>query len=99
VDLEAFGEDTLDFKLYAFVYDLEKSVATRTDLRIAILDAFGAAGIVIPSRQTDITLKDIDWLRDAVKQYLASGLNGRDAGHGTQNRAAKSGSAASDFKD
>jgi len=35
-----FGADTLNFKLYAFVDDLDKGGSTSTDLRIAILDAF-----------------------------------------------------------
>ena len=83
VDFEEFGADTLNFKLYAFTYDLNKGVSTRTDLRIAILDAFDAAGIVIPSRQTDVTLREIDWLRDAVKQYVANSYNGRAAGNGS----------------
>ena len=41
------------------------------------------SGIVIPSRQTDVTLREIDWLRDAVKQYVANSYNGRAAGNGS----------------
>ena len=44
VELENFGEDSLEFKLYAFI-DLSKRGGTSTDLRIAILDAFDEAGI------------------------------------------------------
>jgi potassium-dependent mechanosensitive channel len=43
-----FGADTLNFKIYAFVYDLNKGGSTSTDLRIAILDAFNEAGIAMP---------------------------------------------------
>src|SRR5262249_25978359 len=50
-----FGADTLNFKLYAFVDDLNKGGSTSTDLRIAILDAFNEAGMAIPFRQTDAT--------------------------------------------
>ena len=50
-----FGADTLNFKLYAFVDDLNKGGSTSTDLRFAILDAFNEAGIAIPFRQTDAT--------------------------------------------
>ena len=82
VDFEDFGPDSLHFKLYAFIYDLNKAVSTRTDLRIAILEAFNAAGISIPSRQTDVTLRDLDWLRDAVKQYVANSHGARQAGNG-----------------
>ncbi|MGO9459247.1 MAG: mechanosensitive ion channel family protein [Rhodomicrobium sp.] len=87
VDFEEFGDDTFDFKLYAFVYDLEKSAHTRTDLRIAILDAFKAAGIVLPSRQTDITMRDIEWLRDAVKLYMANAAGAHPGGNGSQAHA------------
>ncbi len=88
VDFEDFGADTLNFKLYAFVHDLNKRISTRTDLRIAILDAFNAAGIVIPARQTDITVRDIDWLRDAVNRYMANSYNGLPSGNGSHARTA-----------
>ena len=83
VDFEDFGAGTFDFKLYAFIYDLNTSGSTRTDLRLAILDAFQAAGIAIASQQTDITLRDMDWLRDAVKLYVANALDGHAAGNGS----------------
>ncbi len=83
IDFEDFGAGTFDFKLYAFIYDLNTSGSTRTDLRLAILDAFHAAGIAIASQQTDITLRDMDWLRDAVKLYVANALDGHTAGSGT----------------
>jgi potassium efflux system protein len=84
VDFEEFGTETLNFKLYAFVYDLNKSVNIRTDLRMAILEAFNEAGILIASRQTDVTIRDMDWFREAVTQYIATQYNGRlsgNAGH------------------
>jgi potassium efflux system protein len=79
VNFEEIGSDSLEFKLYAFVYDLNTSGSTRTDLRIAILDAFHDAGIAMASQQTDITLRDMDWLRDAVQLYVANALNGHAA--------------------
>src|SRR5215831_14727720 len=60
VDLDEFGADSLNFKLYAFVYDLIRAGSTGTDLRIAILDAFHEAGIAMPLRQTDVTLRNTD---------------------------------------
>jgi potassium-dependent mechanosensitive channel len=80
VNFEDIGSDSLEFKLYAFVHDLNTSGSTRTDLRIAILDAFHEAGIAMASQQTDITLRDMDWLRDAVQLYVANALNGHAAG-------------------
>jgi hypothetical protein len=41
------------------------------DLRIAILEAFQEAGILIPSRQAEVTLQTIDLLRETA-EYLAS---------------------------
>ena len=82
VDFEEFGADSLNFKLYAFVYDLNKAGSTSTDLRIAILDAFNEAGIAIPFRQTDVTLRSMDWLREAVAEYVSGSHNGTRSGNG-----------------
>ena len=82
VDFEDFGPDSLNFKLYAFVHDLNKGGSTSTDLRIAILDAFNEAGIAIPFRQTDVTLRNMDWLRDAVAEYVSASYNGTGSGNG-----------------
>ncbi len=77
-----FGADTLNFKLYAFVYDLNKGGNTSTDLRFAILDAFNENGIAIPSRQTDATPRNMDWLREAVAEYISGSSNGTGSGNG-----------------
>jgi potassium-dependent mechanosensitive channel len=76
-----FGADSLNFKLYAFVYDLNKGGSTSTDLRIAILDAFNEAGIAMPFRQTDTMPQNMDWLREAVAEYV-SGSKGIGSGNG-----------------
>ena len=39
------------------------------DLRIAILEAFQEAGILIPSRHAEVTLQTIDLLRETA-EYL-----------------------------
>jgi small-conductance mechanosensitive channel len=77
-----FGADTLNFKVYAFVYDLNKGGSTSTDLRIAILDAFNEAGIAMPFRQTDATPRNMDWLREAVAEYVSGSHNGTGFGNG-----------------
>jgi small-conductance mechanosensitive channel len=69
-DFEDFGVDGLTFKLYAFV-DLRAGGNVAADLRIAILEAFQEAGILIPSRQAEITLQTIDLLRETA-QYLSN---------------------------
>jgi potassium-dependent mechanosensitive channel len=45
VQLDEFAAETMVFKLYVYVYDLTKGGSVRTDLRIAILEAFAAAGV------------------------------------------------------
>ena len=82
-----FGADSLNFKLYAFVYDLNKGGSTSTDLRIAILDAFNEAGIAIPFRQTDATPQNMDWLREAVAEYVSGSYNGTGSGNGKAPRS------------
>jgi small-conductance mechanosensitive channel len=77
-----FGADSLNFKLYAFVYDLNKGGSTSTDLRIAILDAFNEAGIAMPFRQTDPMPQNVDWFREAVAEYVSRSHNGSGSGNG-----------------
>jgi potassium-dependent mechanosensitive channel len=77
-----FGADSLNFKLYAFVYDLNKGGSTSTDLRIAILDAFNEAGVAMPFRQTDAMPQNMDWLREAVAEYVSRSHNGSGSGNG-----------------
>jgi potassium-dependent mechanosensitive channel len=60
VHFEEFARDSLNFKLYAFVDDIGKAASTSTDLRMTILDVFDEAGIVIPFRQTDVAIRNMD---------------------------------------
>jgi potassium-dependent mechanosensitive channel len=66
VTLDEFAAASLRFSLYAFVGDHAKSGQVRTDLAMAILDAFDKAGIAIPCGQADITLRNMDWLREMM---------------------------------
>ncbi|MDX2263696.1 MAG: DUF3772 domain-containing protein [Hyphomicrobiales bacterium] len=85
VYFEDFGSDALNFKLYAYVYNINSSLGVRTDLRIAILRAFREAGIEVPYRQTDVHLRNMDWLKDAVTQYMEGGVAGAGNGAGRVN--------------
>ncbi len=82
VVFQDFGNDALQFVLYAYLYDLTKGLGTRTDLRISIIEEFRKAGVGIPYRQTDVTLKDMDWLKAAVSQYVAALPSGAAAKNG-----------------
>ncbi|MBV8509911.1 MAG: hypothetical protein JO289_07050, partial [Xanthobacteraceae bacterium] len=68
-DFEDFGVNGLTFKLFAFI-DLRAGGNVAADLRIAILEAFQENGILIPSRQAEVTLQTIDLLRETA-QYLS----------------------------
>src|SRR6516165_985984 len=92
VDFEDFNADSLNFKLYAYIYDLSKGASTRTDLRIGILEAFKASDVVLPSRHTEVLLHEVEWLRDAVNQYMASPTNGH-VGKGSRGSAPAPGKA------
>ncbi len=80
VYFEDFGSDALSFKLYAFVYNINSSLGVRTDLRIAIMKAFREAGIEMPYRQTDIHMKGMEWLKDAITAYMDTAVAARNAG-------------------
>jgi small-conductance mechanosensitive channel len=63
VYFEDFGASALCFKLYAYTYDITKSMNLRTDLRIGILEALRAEGVEIPHGLTDVRIRDLDWIK------------------------------------
>ncbi len=71
VTLDEFGAANIGFTLYAFVGDVGKAGGIRTDLAIAILDAFAEAGIAVPSGQNEITIRNIERLRETMAQNAA----------------------------
>jgi potassium-dependent mechanosensitive channel len=83
VTLDEFAAASLRFTLYAFVGDIAKSGRVRTDLAMAILDAFDKAGIAIPCGQTDITIRNMDWLREIIIES-ASLPAGRGSANGSK---------------
>jgi potassium efflux system protein len=62
-----FGRNSLEFTLYIYLANVNRSLAVRTDLRMAILKSFRKEGIEIPYQQADIHLRDLDWLKQAVR--------------------------------
>ena len=82
VTLDEFAATSLRFTLYAFVGDIAKSGRVRTDLAMAILEVFDKADIAIPCGQTDITIRQMDWLREMIVESASlpagrSSANGR----------------------
>jgi potassium-dependent mechanosensitive channel len=83
VTLDEFSSASVNFTLYAFIADITKIGSVRTELSMAILAAFNEAGIVIPFGQTDVAIRQMDWLRDLIADY-ASPANAQRAGNGSR---------------
>jgi small-conductance mechanosensitive channel len=76
VDLREFGASSLNFVLYVFIDDIGKTVRVRTELSMAIFDAFAEAGIEIPFTQTDVNIRNVDLLRELVADSAAQQQEG-----------------------
>ena len=96
VTLDEFAASNITFTLYAFIGDVTKSGAIRTDLAIAILEAFAEAGIAIPSGRNEITIRNIDSLREMIAQNgsLAPGKSSSNGGSKSPSEAAAANAAA-----
>jgi potassium-dependent mechanosensitive channel len=55
--LLAFGDSALEFELRAYVDNVDAALGTRSDLNLAILRRFRAAGIVIPYPQREVRIR------------------------------------------
>jgi small-conductance mechanosensitive channel len=71
VTLDEFSPASINFTLYAFIGDINKTGSIRTQLSMAILDAFAEVGIEIPYGQTDVTVRKMDWLRDIIGEFTS----------------------------
>ncbi len=71
VFFEDFASSSLNFILFVYLANVNRSFSVRTDLRIAILKAFRANGIEIPYPQTDVHLRDLDWIKKAIADRRA----------------------------
>src|SRR5690606_30068467 len=61
--LDNFGANSLEFFMWFFVADVGRGGGVQSDLRIAIMKEFKAAGIEIPVHQHDLHLRDLDGVR------------------------------------
>ncbi len=66
-----FGNSSLDFKLFCFALNITRQLAIQTDLRIAIVKKFREQGIEIPFPQSDVHLRDLDWLKTALAEQMS----------------------------
>jgi len=83
VTLDEFSPASINFTLYAFVGDINKAGSIRTQLSMAILDAFAEAGIEIPYGQTDVAVRKMDWLRDIIGEFTSQPVE-RRPGNGSR---------------
>lgn len=57
VMFQAFGDSSLDFVLHVHLRNIKDFLDVQTDLRVQIVEAFGAANIEIPFPQRDLHLR------------------------------------------
>jgi len=66
-----FGNSSLDFHLFCYALNITRQLGIQTDLRIAIVKKFREEGIEIPFPQSDVHLRDLDWLKTALAEQMA----------------------------
>jgi small-conductance mechanosensitive channel len=66
-----FGDSSLDFEARGHIANVEYRVSVQSDLRIAIYQAFEAAGIEIPFPQRDLHIKDVENLGEETATRIA----------------------------
>jgi small-conductance mechanosensitive channel len=67
---ENFGDSALQFNLRVSLADINRAPAVQSDLRVAILKALRAAEIEIPFNRLDVSLRDLDGLKEHLARYL-----------------------------
>ena len=77
ISFELFGDNSLNLTMRAYLNDVDKRLATLTDLHQAILDKFRVAGIEISFPQRDVHLDasrplEFVWRRQAKGEELSS---------------------------
>jgi len=96
VSFDNFAASSLDFTVRAYVADVNKSVATATDLRIRIFKALNTAGIEIPFPQQDVHLRDLDVVKTMLARLAEERVANAASGAGTPGKNDVSGREAGD---
>ncbi len=97
VFFEDFADSSLNFILFVYLANVNRSFSVRTDLRIAILKAFRENGVEIPYPQSDVHLRDLDWVKDLIRERYAQ--SGKKASTASSRRDYKSESGETDDDD
>lgn len=61
-----FGASSLDFMLFAYLADVGNGYGARSDIRFEIFKRFKEAGIEIPFAQSDVTIRNLDTVLEAL---------------------------------
>ncbi|MGI9374229.1 MAG: mechanosensitive ion channel domain-containing protein [Hyphomicrobiales bacterium] len=72
-----FGASSLDFELRCFIPDVDYVLAVASDLRFEIFKALKENDIEIPFPQTDLHIKDIGELKEALRNGTAKSVKTR----------------------
>jgi small-conductance mechanosensitive channel len=69
-----FADSSLNFTLYAYTVNVRRRLRVATELRLAILKAFREKGIEIPYPQTDVHMRDISWIKQAIISRMTQNI-------------------------
>ena len=81
VIFKGFGADSLDFEARGFLRDVNWIIATHSDLNFEIDRRFREEKVEIPFKQTDVNLKNLDLMVEALR---AGSAQSRPSGHPVQ---------------
>lgn len=68
ISFEDFGSSSLDFKVRAYIDDVNNRLSVATDLRMRIFKALNEAGVEIPFPQQDVHMRDLDPVRSMLQR-------------------------------
>ncbi len=68
ISFEDFGASSLDFKVRAYIDDVNNRLRVSTDMRMRIFKALSDAGIEIPFPQQDVHMRDLDPVRSMLQR-------------------------------
>ncbi|MEM6712768.1 MAG: DUF3772 domain-containing protein [Pseudomonadota bacterium] len=71
-----FGASSLDFMLFAYLADVGEGYGARSDIRFEIFKRFKEAGIEIPFAQSDVSIRNLDQVIDALGKPGFATANG-----------------------